>query len=76
MSKPILYLSRGEKCWVLTREIADRYDVPCIEVCLASGQPLPCTIDIEVALKRAKAMRPGYDIKVSNWFFPKVDWLP
>jgi hypothetical protein len=76
MSNPILYLARGEEFWLLTREMVDRYDVPAIPVCLASGQPLPRSIDIEVALKRAREIRPGYTIRVANWFFPKVDWLP
>ncbi len=74
MPKPILYLFRGERTWMLSRDIPD--DGECATatpILLPGGAELPRSLDVESALKRARAARPGYEIRVMNWHRPKRD---
>jgi hypothetical protein len=74
MSKPILNLFRGERTWILSRDIP--YDGECptaTPILMPRGSELPRELDVETALKRARAERPGYEIRVMNWHRPKRD---
>lgn len=71
MSKSILYLFRGEHAWMLSAAIPE--DGECPTSTTISFPGLPRGLDVEAALKRARAARPGYEIRVMNWHRPKRD---
>ncbi len=74
MPKPILYLYRGERTWMLSRDIPEDGECPtATPILLPGGLELPRELDVENALKRARAARPGYEIRVMNWHRPKRD---
>jgi hypothetical protein len=74
MSKPILYLYRGEQAWMLSQEIPEDGQWPtATPISLPGGLELPRGLDVENALKRARAARPGYEVRVMNWHRPKRD---
>ncbi len=74
MSKPILYLFRGERTWLLSQGISEDGEYPtATPILLPGGLELPRGLDVETALKRARAARPGYEIRVMNWHRPKRD---
>lgn len=73
MAKPILYLFRGGRNWMLSRESRDDEGM----------QPARCTailllreVDVEAALQRVQAALPAYDIRVLNWQRPELDHPP
>ncbi len=74
MPKPILYLYRGERTWMLSRDIPDDGECPtATPILLSRGLELPRELGVETALNRARAARPGYEIRVMNWHRPKRD---
>jgi hypothetical protein len=65
MLNPILHLFREGRTWMLSRKISE--DGQCRRatlVFLAGG------LDVETALKRARAERPGYEIRVRRLACP------
>jgi hypothetical protein len=74
MPKPLLYLFRGEQAWMLSRDIPDDGECPtATPALLPGGLEFPRELEVEAALKRARAARPGYEIRVMNWHRPKQD---
>ncbi len=74
MSRPILYLYRGERTWMLSGDIPDDGECPtATPILFPGGSELPRGLGVETALKRARAARPGYEIRVMNWHRPKRD---
>ena len=75
MAKPVLYLLRGEQGWFLSPSIPEDNErfISATLVALPGGLALPPGMNVETALKRAQAARPGYEIRVMNWHRPKRD---
>ena len=74
MPKPILYLFRGEQAWLLSPAFPEDGQRPtAAPILLPGGLELPRGLDVEAALTRARAVRPGYEIRVMNWHRPKRD---
>ncbi len=69
MSKPILYLFQGKRTWMVSGGIPEDGECP-----TATPIVLPRALDVETALKRARAARPGYEIRVMNWHRQKRDY--
>ena len=62
MPKPILYLFRGERTWMVSQDIADDAGM---RSCF-TATPLLRDVDVETALQTMQAELPGYEIRVLN----------
>jgi hypothetical protein len=72
MPKPIVYLCRGERTWLLSQEIAD----PEGSRPYFTATRISRDADVETALRMVQAEFPDYDIRVLNWDPPKLDNAP
>jgi len=73
MPKPIRYLYRGERTWMVCEEIPEDEGV---QLSRSTSTLVPREVDVETALQMVQAELPGYDIRVLNWHRPKRDYAP
>ena len=77
MTKPILYLFRGETVWMLSlRGIPEDEDLK--PRALASSpttvpMAIPREMEVEAALRAAQAQHPDAEVRILNWHRPKRD---
>ena len=62
MSKPVLYVYRGDSSWMV---LSQGKEMP---------TPFPRTVDVDVVIKQTRTLYPGYEVRVWNWHAPKRDW--
>lgn len=73
MPKPIRSLCRGERTWVLCREIPeDEHARPYRPTATA----LPRDVEVEDALAKVQSQLPEDEIRVLNWHRPKRGYAP
>jgi len=77
LTKPTLYLFRGETVWMLSlRGIPEEEDLPPRS---PTSSPtivptaVPREVDVEMALRRVQAQHPNADVRILNWHRPKRD---
>lgn len=70
--KPILYLCRGERTWLLSQDIAEEEG----SRPYFTATQISRDVDGETALRIVQAELPDYDIRVMNWQRPKRDNTP
>jgi len=73
MPKPIRYLFRGERTWMLCEEIPEDEHARSSR---STATRLPREVDVATALQRVQSELPGYNILVLNWHRPKRDYAP
>ncbi len=72
MPKPIVYLCRGRRTWLLLQDIAHDEGVrPYFTAIL-----LPHDVDVETAHQIVQAEFPDYDIRTLTWHHRKLDYPP
>ncbi len=71
MPKPIVYLCRGSRTWLLSQDIADDEGARSY----ITATQVPRDVDMETALQMVQAELPEYDIRVLNWQRPKRDHI-
>ena len=80
MKKPILYIFRGEKSWMISFQgMPEEEDMRDFLAGLVPGviaTRFARDADIEVVLKEVKARNPAYEVRVLNWDRPKRDYEP
>ena len=72
MPKPIVYLCRGNRTWLLSQDISDDKGVrPYI-----TATRVPRDVDVKTALRMVQAEFPDYDIRLLRWERPQRDSPP
>ncbi|MGH7408726.1 MAG: hypothetical protein ACREKF_12060 [Candidatus Methylomirabilales bacterium] len=80
MKKPILYIFRGDKSWMISFQGMPEEDD--MQDFLAGLRPgvvatrFARDTDVEVVLKEVKAKNPAYEVRLLNWDRPKRDYVP
>jgi hypothetical protein len=72
MPKPIVYLFRGDRTWMVSQDIADDGGVRSQFI----PTLLPRDVNVETALQTVRAELPDYDVHVLNWHRPPRDSSP
>lgn len=73
MSKPILYLYRGERTWMLCEDIPEEEGQRSSPF---TATPVLREVAVETALPIVQAELPGYEVRILNWHRPKRDYSP
>ncbi len=73
MPKPIRYLYRGARTWMLSQEVPEDEGSWSAH---STATWLLRETDVETALQTVQAELPEYDIRVLNWYRPNRDYSP
>jgi len=73
MAKPIRYLCRGERTWMLCEDIPEDDST---NPARSTATPLLRDVDVETALQKMQAQFPEFEIRVMSWHRPKRDYSP